>query len=145
MSAASSWSRRALGGAPLFVGLACAALVALTPGVVRADPPADPDPWLGPDKALHFGVSAAIAGGGYALAAPFFDDYGARAGLGAGLALSAGMTKEALDAAGFGRPSWRDVAWDVLGTAVGIGISLTIDYCVRGDGPAPAPAGSARR
>jgi putative lipoprotein len=133
MPAASARRWRALGGAPSFVGAGCAALLLLAPAVGRADPPAaDPDPWLGPDKALHFGVSAAIAGGGYALAAPFFDDYGARAGLGAGLALSAGMTKEALDAAGLGHPSWRDVAWDVLGTAVGIGISLTIDYAVRG-------------
>ena len=26
---------------------------------------ADPDPWLAPDKALHFAVSAGIAGVGY--------------------------------------------------------------------------------
>ena len=142
MSADSERNRRAPGGAPLFVAAALAALVALAPSVGRADPlaaqPADPDPWFGPDKALHFGVSAAIAGGGYALAAPFFDEYGARAGLGAGLALTAGMTKEAFDAAGYGDPSWHDVAWDVLGTAVGIGISLTIDYAVRGGDTGPA-------
>ena len=142
MSAVSTRGRRAAGGAPLFVAAAAAALALLAPSLGCAEPPvADPDPWFGPDKALHFGVSAAIAGGGYAVASPFFDEYGARAGLGAGLALTAGLTKEALDAAGLGRPSWRDVAWDVFGTAVGIGISLTIDYCVRSaSSPEPAAA-----
>jgi putative lipoprotein len=102
------------------------------PRAARAEPPAaDPDPWLGPDKALHFGASAAIAGGGYAFGAVLFEDYAPRVGLATGLALSAGVTKEALDAAGLGRPSWRDLAWDVFGTAVGVGIALAIDVAIR--------------
>ena len=106
---------------------------ALLAPLARAEPPepADPDPWLAPDKALHFGASAAIAGGGYAFGALLFEDYAPRVGLGIGLALTAGVTKEALDAAGLGRPSFRDLAWDVLGTAVGAGIALAIDAAIR--------------
>jgi putative lipoprotein len=123
-------------GARLALVRAAAAAVTLLAASrpAHADPPSDPDPWFGPDKALHFGASAAIAGGGYALSAVFFDEYGARAGIGGGLALTAGVTKEALDAAGLGRPSWRDLAWDVLGAAVGVGVALTIDVAVRESG-----------
>ena len=39
-----------------------------------ADP--DPDPWLGRDKALHFGVSAGIATASYAVSAAVFDARG---------------------------------------------------------------------
>ena len=54
--------RRALGVAVVVVAL----------GVpTAADAQADDDPWWGPDKALHLGVSAGLAGGGYALGAIF--------------------------------------------------------------------------
>ena len=46
--------------------LALGLAAAVTPARASA---ADPDPWLGPDKALHFGISAGLAGGGYALSA----------------------------------------------------------------------------
>ncbi len=36
------------------------------------------------------------------------------------------MGKEALDAAGYGQPSWRDLTWDVAGTAVGLGLALVV-------------------
>lgn len=102
-----------------------------------ADPPAA-DPWWGPDKAAHFGVSAAIAGGGYAIGVAAFDDPAPRALLGAGLGLGAGATKEALDAAGLGTPSWKDFVWDLVGVAVGVGIGLTIDLSLRSAAPARA-------
>jgi putative lipoprotein len=99
------------------------------PGLARAD---GPDPWWGRDKALHFGFSAAIAGGGYAASTPFVSSYAGRAAFGGGLAVTAGVSKEVLDLAGLGDPSWRDLTWDVIGAAVGVGLSLGIDWAVRG-------------
>ncbi|WP_129352507.1 YfiM family protein [Sorangium cellulosum] len=90
----------------------------------------DPDPWFGPDKALHFCASAALAGGGYALGALATEDVAGRLAAGAVLALGAGLAKEALDAAGAGTPSWRDLAWDALGASVGLGLSVWFDLAV---------------
>lgn len=95
-----------------------------------AQAPADPDPWLGPDKALHFAFSAGIAGGGYAGATFFTDDIGVRLLVGGGLSLGAGAAKELVDLAGFGHPSWRDFAWDVVGAATGLLIAWLIDHLV---------------
>ncbi len=95
-----------------------------------ADPP-DPDPWFGRDKVLHFTVSGAIAAGGYGIGTTLFDGYAAPAALGAGLALTAGIGKEAMDAAGYGTPSWKDLTWDVAGTATGVGIALLVHLAVR--------------
>lgn len=61
---------------------------------------ADPDPWIGPDKALHFGASAGLAGLGYGAAALLWDDTGLRLGVGASVALTAGIAKELVDLAG---------------------------------------------
>lgn len=94
-----------------------------------ADPP-DPDPWFGKDKVLHFTLSSAIAAGGYGLGTTIFDGYAAPAAFGAGLALTAGIGKEAVDAAGYGTPSWKDLTWDVAGTATGVGIALLIHLAV---------------
>lgn len=99
------------------------------------------DAWFGADKALHFSVSAVLAGTGYGGAALFTDRTAVRLGAGAGLALSLGVVKEALDAAGAGNPSWRDLTWDVLGTGVGVLASWLIDELVRSlDPPRPARA-----
>lgn len=92
----------------------------------------DPDPWFGPDKALHFGTSFALASGGYALGVATNDERWAGLLVGGGLALGLGATKESLDAAGLGVPSWRDFAWDCLGTALGLGVSLAFDAALRG-------------
>src|SRR5262245_6400141 len=67
---------------------------------------ADDDPWLGPDKALHFSLSALIAGGGYAAAVPLTDDRRWRAAAGAGLAIAAGAGKEIADRYDGGDASW---------------------------------------
>jgi putative lipoprotein len=90
----------------------------------------DPDPWWGPDKALHFSLAALLAGGGYALGSFVTDDAVGRAALCADLALSAVLAKEAADEAGLGTPSWRDFTWGVLGTALGISVSIAIDLGV---------------
>jgi putative lipoprotein len=95
----------------------------------------EPDPWFGPDKALHFGVSFALASGGYALGVSTTDERWAGVLIGGGLALGLGATKEGLDAAGLGHPSWRDMAWNVVGVALGLGVSVAFDAALRGPVP----------
>jgi putative lipoprotein len=120
----------------LFLVLTLASTVALAQ--------ADPDPWFAPDKALHFGVSAGIAALGYGGAALLTEQRGVRVALGAGLGLAAGIGKELLDLAGLGSPSWRDLAWDVLGTGFGVLASWLLDVFVITplSHPAPRPAGA---
>ncbi|MEZ4222635.1 MAG: hypothetical protein R3B13_16965 [Polyangiaceae bacterium] len=105
------------------------------------------DDWFGQDKALHFGASATIAGGGYALSTTFLEPRVQRALFGGGLALVAGAGKEAYDATGAGSPSYRDFTWDVIGAATGVAIAWLIDLAIAGDPPArrPAESTSARR
>ncbi|MES1172481.1 MAG: hypothetical protein ABUL77_04530 [Bacteroidota bacterium] len=101
-------------------------LAVLTAGpVARA---ADPDPWFGQDKALHFGLSATIAAGGYGLAAVSTERRQTRFLVGGGLALAAGVGKELADAFGTGDASAKDLTWDVLGTATGLGVAWLIDW-----------------
>lgn len=90
------------------------------------------DEWLGPDKALHFSVSGVAAIGGYALAIPLFDDRAPRVALGASVALSLGIAKELIDLAGAGDPSWRDLFWDVVGTATGVLLAWLVDWIADG-------------
>jgi putative lipoprotein len=112
-------------------GLATAALLVavVAPRDAHA---ADPDPWLGPDKVLHFGASATIAVGGYALGAALFDARGHALILGGALAFGAGIGKECLDLAGYGDPSWRDLTWDAIGTVSGLAIAWSADLVLRG-------------
>jgi putative lipoprotein len=96
---------------------------------------ADPDPWWGSDKALHFSLSAGIAAGGYAVAAQVTDDRRWRLVGGAGVAIAAGAGKEILDRYDGGDSSWRDFTWDLIGTATGVGIAWLIDRLVTGPRP----------
>jgi putative lipoprotein len=96
------------------------------------------DPWWGPDKALHFSIAALLAGGGYALGSLVTDDKVGRVALGVDLALSAALAKEAADEAGLGTPSWRDFTWGVLGTGLGVSVSLVIDLATPKSSPRPA-------
>jgi putative lipoprotein len=107
--------------------VAVAAAVAGFSSTVRA---ADPDPWFGPDKALHFGISAGLAGGGYALSALVLEKPWQRAATGAGFSLALGAGKELYDLSGHGDASWKDFTWDVAGTAVGVGIALLVDVAI---------------
>ncbi len=111
--------RRAAGAALL------AALLAARPAA--ADPA---DPWWGPDKKLHFAASATIAAGAYGGASLAYDTRLPRVLWGTGLALGAGLAKEGYDLTGRGDPSWRDLTWDVAGTATGVGLSLLVDLLV---------------
>lgn len=112
-------------------GAAAASPPLRTPAIQLRSPAPAPEAWVGTDKALHFTAAAALAGGGYALGALGLDAAPGRLAVGAGLAFSAGAAKEALDAAGLGTPSWRDLAWDVAGIAFGLLLSASIDYAAR--------------
>ena len=116
-----------------------AALLISAAAPSRAAPP-DPDPWFGRDKTLHFGASVAVAGAGYGLSAIGRDDLRIRIAFGAGAGIVVGAAKEIFDLAGFGTPSWKDLTWDVIGTVVGVGISVSIDLAVRALQPKPAAA-----
>lgn len=97
------------------------------------------DDWLGPDKALHFSVSAALAGGAYGVTSVFTERTAVRLGVGAGFALTLGIAKELYDATGAGDPSWRDLTWDLLGAGVGVLTAWLIDRAVHA-ATAPHPA-----
>lgn len=102
----------------------------LTATPAHATPP-DPDPWWGTDKALHMGACAGFTGGGYAIATTFTDDIAGRAAMAASFGIGAGLGKEVVDTMGFGTPSWKDFLWDVIGTGIGVSVSITIDLGVR--------------
>jgi putative lipoprotein len=105
---------------PVALALGCLALE----GPARA---ADPDPWWGRDKALHFSLSIGLGSGGYAGSALWVPERWQRAASGAGFSLSLGAGKELFDLAGYGDPSWRDFTWDVAGTALGVGAAYLLD------------------
>jgi len=112
------------GGAALVATLSLAAALLLCEGTARA---ADPDPWFGSDKALHFGVSVGLAAGGYGVSSFVLEKPWQRAVAGAGFSLTLGAGKELYDLTGHGDASWKDFTWDVVGTAVGVGIALLVD------------------
>jgi putative lipoprotein len=121
-----------------FVLFACAVALWLgLPGVARADG------WLGPDKALHLGVSAGLSAGGYAAASACFERPAVRFALGVGVGVAAGAGKELYDMGGHGDPSWRDFTWDVIGALTGATIALLVDRLVSG-GSTDKPHSAAR-
>ncbi len=77
------------------------------------------DEWTGPDKTVHFAVSASIAAGLGVTVHHFTGSTGDAVSSGLVGALLAGVAKELLDLAGLGTPSWKDLAWDALGAATG--------------------------
>jgi uncharacterized protein YfiM (DUF2279 family) len=89
------------------------------------------DPW-GSDKALHFSMSAVLAGGSYAGAALLLEYPWQRARVAVSLTLGLGAAKELYDAMGRGDPSLRDFTWDVLGCALGVAVAWLID-CSRAE------------
>jgi putative lipoprotein len=100
--------------------------IAVAPAPARA---AD-DPWFGHDKELHFAASASLAVVGYAGTSLVTDHRAVRAGVAAGFALGAGVAKELWDLEGHGDASWRDLTWDVVGTATGVAVAAAIDWLV---------------
>jgi putative lipoprotein len=100
-------------------------------GAARSARAADPDPWFGRDKALHFGASALLASGGYGATALVTEDRRVRLGVGGGFAFSLGVAKELWDLSGHGDASWRDLTWDAVGTVTGLAVAAAIDWTIQ--------------
>jgi putative lipoprotein len=116
--------------ATLAIAGAAAFALLTASSAARAD---DPDPWISRDKALHFDVTAGIAAAGYGVSAGWIVDARWKAlAIGGGLALGAGAAKELLDLAGLGDPSWKDFAWDALGTVAGLALAWGVDLALGG-------------
>jgi len=111
----------------LCLPLAIGGTALLSPSCARAS---DADPWFGRDKALHFSVSATLASAAYGATAATSLDPRWRLPVGASVALGAGVAKELYDLTGRGDASWRDLTWDVIGTATGLGVAWLIDHLV---------------
>jgi putative lipoprotein len=118
----------AIGGAAFLLGRPVAA----------SEP--DPDPWWGKDKALHLGLSVGLAAGGYAATSALTTSMPKRALGGAVFSLALGASKELYDLGGGGTASWRDFAFDTLGTAIGVALSVAVDALVRSASTAPRSA-----
>lgn len=104
--------------------------IAFAPCPARA---ANDDPWISRDKALHFDVSLGLASAGYAISAGWLVDARWKAlAIGGALALTAGAGKELLDLAGLGDPSWKDFAWDGIGTVAGLALAWGVDLLIGG-------------
>jgi len=48
------------------------------------------------------------------------------------LAAAAAIGKETLDLAGYGDPSWKDLAWDGVGMVAGLAVAWGVDLIARG-------------
>ena len=107
---------------------------------LRARPAqAGDDPWFARDKALHAAAGATLGAGGYAASALVFEAPRKRIASGLIVGLGAGAAKEWHDRRGRGTPSWRDFAWDGVGTAAGLSVAWLIDRTRRAH-RAPPPA-----
>jgi len=106
------------------------ALASMRPAHADGAPAPDPDPWLGRDKALHFGASAALVGASYTVTALATHDPGHRLGVSAAFAFSVGIGKEIADRYTGGDSSLRDLTWDAIGTASGLVVAWLLDRYV---------------
>jgi uncharacterized protein YfiM (DUF2279 family) len=107
----------------------------LATGLTLGAPARADDPWIARDKAFHFDVSAGVAAASYAVSAGWLVDARWKAlAIGGGVALGAGAAKEAIDATGIfhGDPSWKDFAWDAIGTVAGLAAAWGVDLLLGG-------------
>ena len=118
------------------VMLSITVLIGLGAGPVRAGD----DPWFARDKALHAAAGATLGAGGYAASALVFETPGKRIASGLIVGLGAGAAKEWHDRGGRGTPSWRDFAWDGVGTAAGLSVAWLIDRTRRAHRSPPRSA-----
>ncbi len=115
---------------PAFLCVFCVFTIACL-GQSRIAHAQDADPWFGHDKALHFAATASLAGVGYGGCAMFTDSRPTRVVAATTLAMGAGIAKEVWDLGGHGDASWRDLTWDVIGTATGVLVASAIDWMIR--------------
>jgi uncharacterized protein YfiM (DUF2279 family) len=109
----------------LILGVAMTVIFVTAPDLSYASEPS------GGDKALHFGVSLALASTGYWLGADLIGGSIAPWLLGGGLAVAAGVGKELWDLSGRGSADWWDLAFDLLGVAAGLLLAWGIHRVVR--------------
>jgi putative lipoprotein len=88
------------------------------------------DPWWGRDKAAHLTASMGVASLTYGVVRSQTERRELAVAAGFGVSVAVGAAKEALDLAGLGTPSWKDFAWDLIGAAAGVLLSLGIDVGV---------------
>jgi uncharacterized protein YfiM (DUF2279 family) len=104
------------------------ALLASLPALAQQRAAGPEDPWVGRDKALHFGVSTLGPLAGYAAGEALFGDGARGLWVGGAVGLGVGVGKELYDlSTGRGTPSVRDLAWDAAGTAAGLAFGLAVD------------------
>jgi putative lipoprotein len=94
------------------------------------------DRWFAPDKAKHFGATAAISGGSYGAASTVTAREKWRVLIGAGGGLGAAAAKEFRDRS-HGDASWRDFTWGAVGTAAGVTVAWAINRAFHRRRPAP--------
>ncbi len=120
-----------------------AASLAAVLGVAFAWPTPASAQLLRRDDRLHLGLSSLIAFGAYGVVALIDEREQVRVGVGAAVALAAGIAKELWDLSGRGDPSWRDFGFDVIGTGVGLLAGWLLGLLVRHvrgpDEPEPPP------
>jgi len=116
-----------MGGATFRLFLAVALALAASFAARPAAQAAEPDPWFGRDKAMHFSVSFALAGNAYADSSAFTKRASIRVLSGVGVGLAAGIAKELADQYGGRGLSWRDLTWDAVGTATGTLVAWLVD------------------
>lgn len=102
---------------------ACLVMLGLMLACAGQTPPEDP--WLAEDKLQHFALSFAATALGYGVARVAIEPRGARAAAG-GAALAAGVAKEVADVRAGTFFSFRDLAWDAAGVAVGLTLANQI-------------------
>jgi putative lipoprotein len=96
-----------------------------------AEPPAASAQLLRRDDRLHLGLSSLIAFGTYGVVALVDERESLRVGIGAAVALGAGIAKELWDLSGRGDPSWRDLGFDLVGTGIGLLAGWLLGLVVR--------------
>jgi putative lipoprotein len=127
--------------------LSAVAVLVAACSVASAASADDADPWISRDKAFHFDVSAGIAAAGYAASAAWLVDARWKAlAIGGGAALAVGAGKELLDATGIfgGDASWKDFAWDAIGTVAGLALAWSVDLLLGGVSNARPALGAPR-
>ncbi len=85
------------------------------------------DPWLGRDKAKHFGAAVVVQSMGYALMRRHGAARAPAQWRAAALTTALGVGKELWDGQGHGDASWRDVTWDGIGLVVGATLVHSLD------------------
>ncbi len=98
-------------------------LIVLTEPTVPGEQTKPNDPRFSSDKYYHFAASFLITGGSYlALSDGFATDAPDELALAwsAGISISVGLGKELYDWVDYGLFSWRDIVWDLAGTAAGL-------------------------